>query len=414
MINKSIIKEVVLEQNDLFRKKGIYLERAISDAALKTKKIFIITGIRRCGKSTLLKQLAGSYKNFYYLNFEDERLLNFKSSDFNYLLEIFIELYGEQKVILFDEIQYINGWEKFVGRLFANGYKIFITGSSANLLSRELGTALTGRHLKTELYPFSFKEYLKYYHLDKNSLETTSGRAGLKKSFQEYLEYGGFPEVLASRNREELKQLYQDVLVKDLLVRFKIKDDKAFRELVLYLLSNIGAPISFNNLKKLLGFKSVSQVKNYIGYLEEAYLVFLLYKYDYSIGKQMINDRKVYGIDPGMIKAVSFRFSENSGRYLENLVFLELKRQEKEIYYHKDNGECDFIVRKGLKISEAIQVTEALNHNNSEREINGLVSALKKYNLKEGLILTNDTEEERRVGSFKIRIMPLWKWLLSR
>ncbi len=413
MTNKNIIKEVVFEQNALFRKKGVYLKRVLAENSLKTKKIFIITGIRRSGKSTLLKQISQNYQDFYYLNFEDERLLNFKSSDFNYLLEVFIELYGEQKVFLFDEIQYIKGWEKFVGRLFVNGYKIFITGSSANLLSRELGTALTGRHLKTELYPFSFKEYLAYFNLSKFNLNLIKDRAKLKKYFNDYLEYGGFPEVLESKDKNELSQLYQNVLVKDLLVRFKIKDDKAFRELVLYLMSNIGILVSFNNLKKVLGFKSVSQVKNYIAYLEEAYLVFLLYKYDFSLGKQMINDRKVYGIDTGMIKAVSFSFSENSGRYLENLVFLELKRRGKEVYYHKSDYECDFIVRKGLKISEAIQVTKALNINNNERELNGLVSALKKYNLKEGLILTSDLEEERKFGDFKIKIMPIWKWLLG-
>lgn len=245
------------------------------------------------------------------------------------------------------------------------------------------------------------------------NLNLTKDRAKLKKYFNDYLEYGGFPEVLESKDKNELSQLYQDVLVKDLLVRFKIKDDKAFRELVLYLMSNIGTLVSFNNLKKVLGFKSVNQVKNYIAYLEEAYLVFLLYKYDFSLGKQMINDRKVYGIDTGMIKAVSFSFSENSGRYLENLVFLELKRRGKEVYYHKSDHECDFIVRKGLKIYEAIQVAKTLNINNNERELNGLVSALKKYNLKEGLILTNDLEEDRKFGDFKIKIMPIWKWLLG-
>lgn len=411
MINKNIIREVVLEQNELFRKKGVYLQRFFYEDALKTKKIFIITGIRRCGKSTLLKQIAENYKDFYYLNFEDERLLNFKNDNFNDLLEVFMDLHGEQKIVLFDEIQYIKGWEKFISRLFVNGYKIFITGSNANLLSRELGTALTGRYLKTELFPFSFKEYLQYNNLN-DKHETTKDRVALKKHFSDYLDYGGFPEVLLSKNREELQQLYQDVLVRDLLVRFKIKDEKAFRELVLYLFSNIGAPLSFNNLKKILNFKSVTQVRNYIAYLEEAYLVFLLYKYDHSLKKQIINDKKIYGIDAGMIKAVSFRFSENSSRYLENLVFLQLKRQKKEIYYHKESGECDFVIREGLKIVQAIQVTDNLNPGNSERELNGLVSALKKHNLKEGLILTSDMETEQVLDGFKIKIMPIWKWLL--
>jgi len=412
MINKNIIKEVVLEQNSLFRKDVNYLERNIDESFLKTKKVFVITGIRRCGKSTLLKQISKNYEKFFYLNFEDERLLNFESDDFNYLLEVFMELYGKCKTIFFDEIQNIYGWEKFVSRLFKNGYKVYITGSSANLLSRELGTSLTGRHLKKELYPFSFKEYLEYNGNNIYDLNITSDRSKIKRNFNNYLKYGGFPEVLESKDRRELSQLYQDVLVKDLLVRFKIRETKSFRELALYLISNIGAPISFNNLKKILDLSSVSLVKNYIDYLEESYLIFSLFKYDYSLKKQIRNDRKIYAIDPGMIKEVAFKFSKNSGRYLENLVYLELKRREKEVFYFKEKYECDFIIREGIKITQAIQVTDQLNHENKEREINGLVNALKSFKLKEGLLLTSDSEEELLVDGFKIKIIPIWKWLI--
>ena len=412
-MDKNRIKDVVSDQNALFKNREFYLKREIPGDYLKTKKIFIITGIRRCGKSTLLKQLADNYPNFYYFNFEDERLLEFTSEDFNSLLEVFMEIYGEQKVIFFDEIQYVAGWEKFVSRLFKEGYKVFITGSSANLLSRELATALTGRHLKTELYPFSFKEFLQYSKISYQNINLTMTRAKIKKQFKLYLEYGGFPEIVISRDKNELRQLYQDVIIKDLLVRFKIKEDKAFRELVLYLISNIGTAVSFNNLKKTLGFKSVTSVQNYLSFLEEAYLVFSLPKYDYSLRKQIINDRKIYGIDPGMIREVSFRFSENSGRFLENLVFLELKRRGREIYYYKDKRECDFLLREGLKIKSAIQVTQSLSSENRERELGGLLAAVKEYKLHQGLILTFDQAEEIIIDKVKITLKPVWQWLLE-
>jgi hypothetical protein len=276
-----------------------------------------------------------------------------------------------------------------------------------------MATALTGRHLKTELYPFSFKEFLKYHQVEIRANQTTVERAKMKKYFNLYLEYGGFPEIVASQDKNELKQLYQDVIIRDLLVRFKIKEVKAFRELALYLISNIASPVSFNNLKKILGFKSVTSVKNYIEFLEEAYLIFSLSKYDYSLKRQIINDRKIYGIDLGLVRETSFNFSKNSGHFLENLVFLELKRRGREIYYYKNKLECDFLIRQGLKISAAIQVSQELNLNNRIREINGLVAALKEYKLTEGLILTYDQEEEITVDKLKITCRPVWKWLLE-
>jgi len=280
------------------------------------------------------------------------------------------------------------------------------------LLSRELATALTGRHLKTELYPFSFKEYLAYNNVGSYNLALTSDRAKIKRQFSNYLKYGGFPEIVDSKDRNELRQLYQDILIKDLLVRFKIREDKSFRELALYLMSNIGAQISFNNIKKILGLNSVSSVKNYVGYLEESYLLFSLFKYDYSLKKQIINDRKVYGIDSGMIQEVAFSFSKNSGRYLENLVFLELKRRLNEVFYYRNKFECDFIIRKGTKIVQAIQVTDSLNINNKDREIRGLAAALEEHGLSEGLIITSDKEGEESINGKKIKIIPVWKWLL--
>nr|MBP7497665.1 ATP-binding protein [Bacteroidales bacterium] len=330
------------------------------------------------------------------------------------LLEVFYENFSETDVFFFDEIQNVKGWEKFINRLFGEGKKVFVTGSNARLLSSEFATALTGRHLKVELFPFSFKEYLSYKKFHLKEFYNTKEKAIIKKNFNQYLEYGGFPEVLKSKDKEELSQIYRDILIKDLIVRFGIKETKAFRELALYLLTNITSNISYNNLKKILAFNSVTTVKNYIDYLEESYLMFTMPKYDFSLKKQIINNRKIYTIDTGLFNAVSFSFSENRGKQLENIVFLELKRKGKEIYYHNNKYECDFIVRKGSNIQQAIQVSESVyNAYTRERELRGLAEALSVYKLNKGIILTYDEEEEIKYNGYKIMIIPIWKWLLS-
>jgi len=232
------------------------------------------------------------------------------------------------------------------------------------------------------------------------------------RHFKQFKELGGFPEVVESADKSELDQIYQDILIKDLLIRFKIRETKSFRELAFFYLSNIGTKVSFNNLKKILKIASVSSVKNYTEYLESSYLYFLISKFDYSLKKQIVNDKKVYCIDTGIAYNLSFRCSSNSGRYLENIVFLELKRRSKDIFYFSEKGECDFVIRKGRKIVEAIQVTEHLDEYNKEREVDGLVEALEKFNLKSGLILTNDEEGQFQKNGKKIKVMPVWKWLL--
>ena len=340
-------------------------------------------------------------------------MLDFTYRDFNTLLEIFFEVNPKIKTFLFDEIQEVKGWEKFVRRLFSGSYKLFITGSNASLLSSEMATSLTGRNLKIELYPFSFREFLSYKKFPLKEVYTTKEKAKLFEQLKDYMEYGGFPEVVLTKNEEELSQIYQDVIIKDLLVRFAIRDTKDFRELALYLLSNVSKNVSFNNLKNLLGFSNTSKVKNYVGFLAEAYLFFTLFKYDPSVKKQIVNDRKIYAIDPGVVNAISFRFSENEGRLLENVVFLELLRQKKELFYHYGKRECDFLVRKGVRVRAAIQVTVSLSEpKTKEREILGLLEALEEHKLKEGFIITKSEEKRIEVEGRKIYIVPLWKFLL--
>lgn len=413
-MDKNTIKLVVAEQRESFKKKLELISRKIPNSFIKSKKISVISGIRRSGKSTLLKQIAKNFSDYYYFNFEDERLLDFKADDLNVMYEVLLELYGRQKVFLFDEIQNVYGWEKFARRLFEDGKKIFITGSNAKLLSSELATTLSGRHLKMELYPFSFAEFLEFEKFPIKNFYNTEEKSVLARNFKHYLEYGGFPEIVTGKNKKELNQLYQDILIKDLIVRFKIRETKIFREIALYLLSNITAPMSFNNVRNMVGVKSVTTVKNYIDFFEEAYLFFSLFKYDYSIKKQIINDRKVYAVDTGLANAVAFKFSENIGANIENIIFIELKRREADIFYYKDKKECDFVIRKGLKITEAIQVTRDLaNPQTAEREFRGLLDAMEKFNLKNGLVITESREEERKIDGRKIKIIPAWKWLLN-
>jgi hypothetical protein len=380
----------------------------------KEKFILIISGIRRSGKSTLLHQMREHLKDSYYVNFDDDRFVRFKIDDFQTLYEILVELFGTKQIFIFDEIQNIKGWERFVRRLYDNGKKIYVTGSNASMLSRELGTHLTGRHITFSLYPFSFKEFLKFKQHSIKSPDrlTTEQKGTLKKFFNEYLEKGGFPEYLQTDKQEYLKVVYENILYRDIITRYNLPHEKTIKEVVYYAVSNIGKEISFNRLRKLTQLTSATTIREYFEYFENSYLTFLIPRYSRSLKKQIYYNKKVYFIDTGMAKILGFRTSDDLGRMLENIVFLHLKRQNKEIYFHKEKHECDFVIKEGIQITEAIQVTHDLTENRN-REIDGILEVLNKYKLKEGLILTSDQDEEIIENKKKIIIKPIWKWLLE-
>lgn len=415
-----VLREIIREQKVVFESEGP--EGLVEREALKKVSEFfklphaiVISGLRRSGKSTLLKQVR---KNFYqdelvyYFNFEDERLIGFEVGDFNILYETFIELFGKSKVFFFDEIQNIEGWEHFVRRMYDREFKFIITGSNSSLLSRELGTKLTGRYVGLELYPFSFREFLKFKGIPFPKEPLTEERGLIKGAFNEYLETGGIPEYLRFENAEILKTLYENILYKDILVRYGLGDEKALRKLALYLFSNYTSEVNYSKLQKLLGLGSANTVKNYIGYLENSYMVFTISKYDFSLKKQIYAPKKVYAIDSAFINLISFKFSRDRGKLLENFVFLELKRRNLELYYHRGRQECDFIVTEREKPVAAIQVTVALNANR-EREYGGLLEALEVYGLEKGLILTEAEEFEEIFQGKTIIVKPIWKWLLE-
>jgi len=422
-MDKNIMKEILLEQKELLKEKERGIEREelqVINRYVKVPHVVVISGLRRSGKSTLLLQIMDTYydENVYYCNFEDERLTDFTSKDFNMLYETFLELFGESKVFFFDEIQNIKGWEMFVRRMFDSGNKIFITGSNASMLSKEIGTRLTGRYVPIELYPFNFNEYLLFnkVKIEDRSLLFTKKRATLKRHFNSYLEKGGVPEYLKYEERDTLSALYKDIIYRDIVARYEIREIKALRELSVYLLSNVGTMISYNRLKDMLGLGSPHTVKKFIEYLENTYLISTLSMFSYSVRKQIKNPRKIYAVDTGLLKIASIHFSDNLGRFLENLVLVELKRRQKEVYYYKtDNGlEVDFVVREGTKVSEVIQVTQSLsNAKTKEREVNALFVTLKELKKKEGIILTENDEDVFTVDKKVIKVLPVYKWLLS-
>lgn len=418
-LDKGALRVVLNEQFAEFEKKDLGVERDQIQTVrkhLKTPFAIVFSGLRRVGKSTLLAQVARKFypRRFYYVNFEDERLLNFTVSDFDLLYETLVELFGEKKVFILDEIQNVSGWERFVRRMIDQGFKFYLAGSNAALLSRELGTKLTGRYLSLELLPFSFGEFIRFKDLKlpaNLSLLGTAARGSLKKAFNEYLRYGGIPDILKYPETGWSKTLYEDVLFRDVASRYKINEVKALKELAFFLISNVGRLVSYNKLKDQLKLGSVNTVKSYIDYMEAGWLFFVVSQYAWSVKKQQIAAKKIYGIDTGLIQEVSFAFSKNRGNLLENLVFLELKRRQKEVFYYKtiDGLEVDFYLPKDKFL---IQVTQILKDVNRNREINALKQAITETEGNAGLILTEDKHEEIKFNKISIKVQPLYEWLL--
>jgi len=383
-MDKNLLREIVLEQQNIIASINTGTQREALDDIRKYLTLphtIVISGIRRSGKSTLLQQAIKKFygNDVYYISFEDERLLKFGYQDFNSLYEVFMELMGEKSVFFFDEIQNVDKWESFVRRMQDAGNKFFITGSNASLLSRELGTKLTGRYVNISLFPFSFKEFLhfKKQNITADTLSVTKGRSLAKRMFNEYMEYGGMPEYLRYGEPVLLKRTYEDILYRDIAVRHEIKAVRELRELALYFMSNPGCTFSYNNLKNMLQLGSVNTVKSYTDYLKDSFLLFTTNAFSFSLKKQFTSQKKTYCIDNGIINSVSFRFSKNKGRFLENMVFVELQRRYNDVYYYKTQKgrEIDFLVRRDKKDILLIQVTESLSDRKvRQRETDSLLA----------------------------------------
>ena len=381
---------------------GIYRD-ALADIPDITTHAFVVCGVRRCGKSTLLQQFVKKLnKPFFYLNFDDLRLLEFSVSDYAILDAVIEE--SKSSLIFFDEIQAAVHWELYVRQKLDQGFQVVLTGSNASLLSRELGTKLTGRHIVKELFPFSYSEYLRFAHAQKGI-----------QSFESYFQTGGFPEYLKLNNSEVVMQLQKDILYRDIAVRYNVSDDKSLQRLYVYLASNAASLISPSKLKTVAGVKSHTTILDYFSYFENAYLLSLVPKFAWSQKAQSLAPKKVYFTDIGLIRTAGLTFSENAGHILENFVFNELRRtygtfDDKQIYYYSDDTcACDFVVNP-LFAPQCIQVCLELNLDNTKRELNGLLAAMDFFKVREGVILTRNAYDLFVKEDKKISIMPAWDY----
>lgn len=407
-----IRERLTLQQRELQQKRADpYLPREIN--LPKTPLITVVLGPRRAGKSTFAIHTLP--EPFAYANFDDEALTEVK--DYNKIIAILDELYSKPNTYLFDEIQNLPKWELFANRLHRIGKKVIVTGSNAHLLSKELATHLTGRHLQSVLFPFSFSETL------------GTGREifispEIAAKLESYVIKGGYPEpfLRETDSKQYLSSLFTSILYKDIIQRYRIRDPSAIDNLAVYLLSNVAKEFSFRTLTRLTKCKSVGTIEKYLHYLEEAFLFFQLKQFSYKLKEQVSRNKKIYCIDNGFIAAKAFQLSPDFGKLYENCVAIQLKKQElrgeHQIYFWKDSQqkEVDFVIKAGLKISKLIQVCHAWNDpKTQEREVHSLLKASQELHCNNLYVITKDKESEEQVEWFglkgKVKFIPLWKWL---
>lgn len=393
-------------------KKESYVKRDAEEKLrqyLQTDLIKVITGPRRAGKSFLA--VRALKENFGYVNFDDEVLA--KTEDLNEVLKLAHEVYGDFETIFLDEIQNVNGWELFVGRLRRLGYNVVLTGSNSKLLSSELATHLTGRYVEVKVFPFSFREFLRAKKIEPK-VEISSQEGKMLSKLSEYLERGGFPEIAVKGYdyRDYGGMLFDSIIMKDVVKRRNVKYSSTLYELALYLVSNFAREFSYTRLKNALDMGSVHTVKNYVDYLEEAFIILKAERFSYKVRESMKSPRKAYIIDPVFLSA-GFNPSPDLGRKMENTVAVELLRRGYRLYYWRDERrEVDFVLRKGLKVEELIQVTKEITEDNYRREVAGLVDVGKRLKAERLTVITWDEEDVIEEGGRLIRVIPLWKWLI--
>jgi len=433
MDKKEAFKRVIVESQSL-RPELISREvRLPTDL----QKVITLYGPRRSGKTYLfyqtmleLEKVGVPAKKMLYVNFEDERILPFSKDDWEILLEAFFELYpenvGEKTYLFLDEAQEAPYWDKFVRRMSEKKeFRIFLTGSSSKLLSKEIATSLRGRTISYFLTPFSFREALSAKGLKTPAfVEHSRQRHLIKKEFSNYLKFGGFPETIEKEDPIKiriLQEYFELVFYRDIVERHKIRNYTLMKELMRYLVNNFASLFSimgYYNLLKSSGQKTGKDtVCEYVSWLEDVNFVKFVQFYDYSIKRRAVNPKKIYCIDTGLITAVASQFSENKGRYLENAVYLELLRRGKEVFYWKDGAgrELDFLVAERGKPEQLIQATVSIEDNKvKERELTPLLAAAERFKIDDCLILTDDQSVELSAGRLKIKVRPIWSWLLEK
>jgi len=399
--------------------------------------IVTVVGPRRAGKTYRLFQLASELwekvqkQQVVYINFEDERLMPLQVEDGERLLEAYYEIFPEgvksSPYFLLDEIQELPEWPKFLRRIHEEKRaKAYVTGSSSKLLSREVATELRGRTLSFPLYPFSFREYL-YWHGfkigDLNHLLYSEKRFTVKKLFNDYLIYGGFPELFDKDSTFKI-QILQDyfnlIFYRDLVERFNIKNTFLMKDLMRYLSHNFSRLFSVRKYHTFLSSRGIKTSKNtifeYLEHLEEINFVRLVSLFSFSLKKQLVNPRKAYLIDTGLVTATAFPWEENRGYYLENTVFIELLRRGWKVFYYKTKKgfEVDFLLWKNNKVYGLVQVTQSLaSEKTLEREKKALFSAMSELGINNATIITEDEKLVLKEDKFYIDVQPIWLWLIE-
>lgn len=387
---------------------------------LEVPEIKIIEGARRVGKSTLLYQVILEVfrqgKNILYINFEDEILRKYTLAEVVYA---YLE-YAPIECLFVDEIQNCQDWVQFIRKIYDRREmkQIWISGSNASLIKQEYATLLTGRNLPIHIHPLSFPEFLKFKSFLSTLPASKKNQVKFQQLFSEYMEYGAFPAVVDRTvlKKELLIAYFDDFIYKDIVGRYNANATKV-KELAIYLATNSCKLFSYRNIATTLNCH-LNTIIDYFSYLKEAFLFEELHKFDFSLQKQLSNDKKIYCLDTGLAASVSFRFSEDKGRILENIVFCELKRRHVQLYFHKSKVECDFLIKEDLQITQAIQVCVSLEDpKTKEREMAGLIDALQAYKLTHGLVLTLSEEGVEQVienaKQYTVEIMPVWKWLMK-
>ncbi len=400
-------------------------------APVGSTKIISIIGARRSGKTFYLYQLMAELlkqnckkTHLLYINFEDERL-DFSREELDLILQAYRELYPgvnlQEVHFFFDEIQNIDGWDKFIRRIYESiGKNIYITGSNSKLLGKEISTSLRGRALSYELFPLSFSEYLEFHHIEGEYI-SSAGRALIRSSFHRFLRYGGFPELVTmdeSLYDKILQEYYNTMIFRDLVERYEIKQIHVLKYFLKRLLNSITKDISVNKIYNELKSQGIKTGKNllyeFMDSVEAIYLMVILLKYNESVMKQEFAEKKIYCIDNGLLNAVTFHYSGDKGKLLENSIGIELLKQGQEVFFYRDNVECDFLLAGQDAIRAAVQVCLSLKEPEiRRREIKGLTAACKRFKLPKGRIITDDEEETILDDDLEIEVIPAFKFLLE-
>jgi len=413
-----MLQDIIAGQKAEMEKKlqDRYIERETVLKGFDTDLISVIIGPRRAGKSFFAMHSAGTKPGIGYANFDEERLLQI--GNFDEIISAIRAVYQDPKILLFDEIQNVSQWEIIVNRLHRHGYKLLLTGSNSHLLSSNLATHLTGRHFCSYVFTFSFKEILSLF-------PPSEIIADLQHQCFEYVTKGGFPEVWVKNYDpvEYLATLFDSIILKDIVKRYHVRFPNALTDLAQIMITNISGEFSNTSIQKLAKFNSIHTAAKYLGYLEEAFLLFSIPRFSYKISEQQKAGKKYYCYDNGYFQAKAFKFSPKTGKLFKNTVAINLKRRELEgalkLYFYKNQKkeEVDFVVQQELKITQLIQVCYNLSDPKvKDREIRSLLKAGAELQCYRLIVITNDyeiTEKHSWFGnSGEIEFIPLWKWLM--